>query len=171
MLSSHSACSRHFSPSLLWREGEVNHPSALHFTFIHMKTWSVSLKSGRTQSFPSGQNWESVLRTFQRPSNNRWGMQAAAKKLSSWFAIALCFYDICTTAGGAGELHSGYFVVSLSSQAMVMSLCIHRKKKTDWIKLFQSGHGKVRVYFSVREEWNLFIWNCYLQWKVLMIEH
>lgn len=55
-------------------------------------------------------------------------MQAAAKKLSSQFVIVFCFYAICTTAGEAGELHSGYFVGRVSSQAVVMSLCIHRKK-------------------------------------------
>lgn len=143
-------------------------PPALPCTSIHMKTWSVPLKSGSPRSFPSGQNWNRVVRTFQGPSSGRWGMQPVSKKPSSWLATALCFCGVCTLAGEAGELHSGYFVVNVSCQAVVMSLCIHGKKRLR-IKLFQCRHGKVRPYFNVREELNLFMWNCYLQRKVLMM--
>ena len=84
----------------------------------------ISLKSGRTRSLPSGQNWDPVVRTLPKPSDVRWGLQAATKKESLQFAVALCFCGICTTADEAGELHSAYFVVGVSSRASCKAVVV-----------------------------------------------
>lgn len=102
--------------------GEPPHCPALH---LHPhEAHGISLKSGRTRSLSSGQNWDRVTRTLPKPSDVRWGLQGAAKKLSSWFAIALCFCGTYTAADKAGELHSAYSVMGVSSHASCKAVVV-----------------------------------------------
>lgn len=76
---------------------------------LRLHSWEAHV---RNQPLPF-QIRTDIVRTLPKPNDVRRGPQAAAKKPSSQFAIALCFFGVCTTADEAGELDSAYSVVGI----------------------------------------------------------